>query len=203
MKRIHYLIIIVFSSLLLSCSSTQIVSHWRDPDKQLHKGDWNKVLVLALLRDETNRRKAEDEMVSFLHGKGIKSYTYLDANFDKKDEEVLRNKIKADGFDAAITLRLIDVEKEKIYTPDQHSIYPSYYRDFSTYYHRNFVNYAESGAYTISKKFIIETIIYSIKDNKIIWSGITETFNPKDVEKLTDEIAKILHKKMLDEGFIE
>lgn len=203
MKKINYLIIIILSQFLFSCSSTQIVSSWRDPDKQLHKGDWNKVLVLALLRNETNRRRAEDEMITLLNGKGIKSYTYLDANFDKKDEEALRSKIKADGFDAAITMRLIDVEKEKIYTPQQHYIYPAYYQDFSAYYNRNRMYYTEPEDYTVSKKFIIETIIYSIKDNKIIWSGITETFNPKGVEKLTNEIAKTLHKKMLDEGFIE
>lgn len=201
MKKIYYLII--FSQFLFSCGSTQIVSSWHDPHTQLHKGDWNKVLVLALLRNETNRRRAEDEMAIFLKGKGVKSYTYLDANFDKKDEEALRSKIKADGFDAAITIRLIDVEKEKIYTPEQHYMYPVYYHDFSTYYRRNWLYYTEPEAYTVSKKFIIETIIYSIRDNKIIWSGITETFNPKGVEKLTNEIAKVLHKKMQDEGFIE
>lgn len=204
MKKIHYYILaIILQLVLFSCNSTQIVSSWRDPVKQIHKGDWNKVLVVALLRKETNRRRAEDEMVKFLNGKGIKSYAYLDESFDKKDEKALREKIKNDGFDAAITMRLIDIEKEKVFSPQEHYLYPVYYNDFSAYYYRNIPYYNNQGYYTISKKFIIETMIYSIADDKIIWSGITETFNPKDVEKLTDEIAKTIHKKMLDEGFVE
>ncbi|MDN3677801.1 hypothetical protein QWY90_10820 [Flavobacterium paronense] len=203
LKKTHYLLFALFIALINSCSSTQIISSWRDPDKQIHSGDWKKVLVVALLRNETNRRRAEDEMVKYLHAKGITSYSYLGENFNPKNEEALRNKIKNDGFDAAITMRLIDVDKEKIYTPEQHYMYPVYYRDFSHYYYRSWGYYSTPGYYTITKKFIIETVIYSIPDDKIIWSGITETYDPDGVEKLTDEIACAIHKKMLAEGFVE
>ena len=199
----HYLLIFLSIAFASSCSSTKIISSWRDPNKQIHAGEWNKVLVVALLRNETNRRRGEDEMVKYLHGKGITSYSYLDKTADPKDEAVLRNKIKKDGFDAAITMRLIDVDKEKIYTPEQHYMYPVYYNDFSLYYQRNWIYYSTPGYYTVTKKFIIETVIYSIQDDKIIWSGITETYDPQQVEKLTDEIAHAIHKKMLEEGFIE
>lgn len=203
LKKAHFLLFILFIVLINSCSSTQITSSWRAPDKQIHSGDWKKVLVVALLRNETNRRKAEDEMVKHLHGKGITSYSYLGENFNPKNEEAIRSKIKNDGFDAAITMRLIDVDKEKTYTPEQHYMYPVYYNNFSSYYYRNWMYYTTPGYYTITKKFIIETIIYSIQDDKIIWSGITETYDPQGVEKLTDEIANAIHKKMLEERFIE
>jgi hypothetical protein len=203
LKKTPYLLFALFIALTNSCSSTQIISSWRDPNKQIHAGDWKKVLVLALLRNETTRRRAEDEMVKYLHGKGITSYSYLGENFDPKNEEALRNKIKNDGFDAAITMRLIDVDKERIYTPEQQYMYPVYYRSFSGYYHRNWVYYNTPGYYSITKKFIIETVIYSLQDDKIIWSGITETYDPRGVEKLTDEIACVVHKRMLAEGFVE
>ena len=202
-KNIFYIAFVFFTVLLYSCNSTRIISSWRDPEKQIHASDWKKVLVVALLRNETNRRRAEDEMAKYLPGKGITSYSYLGENFNPKNEEALRNKIKNDGFDAAITMRLIDVDKEKIYTPEQHFMYPIYYNDFSRYYYRSWGLYSTPGYYTISKKFIIETILYSIPDDKIIWSGITETYDPDGVEKLTDEIACAIHKKMLEEGFVE
>jgi hypothetical protein len=203
MKKLYYLPFALLIGVFFSCNSTKIISSWRDPNKQLHKGDWKKVLVVALLRNETNRHRTEDEMVKYLKGKGVTSYSYLDDKFNRNDETALRQKIKEDGFDAAITMRLIDVEKEKVYTPEQHYMYPAYYNDFSRYYYRNWVYYSTPGYYTVTKKFIIETVIYSISDDKIIWSGITETYNPEGVERLTDEIAKAIHKKMLDEGFIE
>ncbi|REC79279.1 hypothetical protein DRF60_05445 [Chryseobacterium elymi] len=208
MKKSHYHRIILFTAfactvLLNSCSSTHIASSWRDPDKHIHPTDWKKVLVMALLTNETNRRSAEDEMAKYLDGKGITSYSYLDENFNAKDEQALRSKIKKDSFDAAITMRLIDVDKEKVYTPQQYYMYPMYYNDFITYYYRNWMYYNIPGYYTITKKFIIETIIYSIKDDKIIWSGITETYDPKGVKRLTNEIARTLRNKMQQEGFIE
>jgi hypothetical protein len=202
MKKKYHVLVFLLLALVTSCSSTKIISSWRDPDIQIHAGDWKKVLVVALLRNETNRRRAEDQMVKYLHGKGVTSYTYLGENLDPKNEELLRYKIKKDHFDAAITMRLIDIERERVYTPEQHYMYPVYYSDFSRYYYRNWVYYSTPGYYTITKKLIIETVIYSIQNDQIIWSGITETYDPVGAEKLTDEIAHAIHKKMLDEGFI-
>lgn len=208
MNKLQYHILVFFTTCICtvffnSCSSTHIASSWRDPDKHIHANDWKKVLVMALLRNETNRRSAEDEMAKYLNGKGITSYSYLDENFNRKDEQALRSRIKKDGFDAAITMRLIDVDKEKVYTPQQYYMYPMYYDDFITYYYRNWMYYNLPGYYTVTKKFIIETIIYSIKEDKIIWSGITETYDPKGVKRLTSEITRTLRNKMRQEGFIE
>jgi hypothetical protein len=203
MKKLYNLSFALLFTILLSCNSTKITSSWRDPEKHLHKSDWKKVLVVALLRNETNRHRIEDEMVKYLNGKGVTSYNYLGEKFNRNDEAALRTKIKEDGFDAAITMRLIDVEKEKVYTPEQRYAYPVYYSDFSRYYNRNLVYYTTPGYYAVTKKFIIETVIYSIPDDKIIWSGITETYDPQGVEKLTNEIANAIHKKMLEEGFVE
>lgn len=203
MKKLQHILLIFLLLLVTSCGSTQIVNSWRDPDKHIHPGDWKKVLVVALLKNETNRRKAEDEMVKYLHGKGIPSYQYLDGKINQYDEEALRDTIKKDGFDAAITVRLIDVDKEKVFIPEQHYMYPLYYDDFSKYYFRNRLFFYTPGYYTVTKKFIIETVIYSIQDDKIIWSGITETYDPHGVKRLTDDIAETIRKKMLKEGFIE
>jgi hypothetical protein len=203
MKKVYYSLFVLLIVFTSCCSSTQIIISWRDPDKKITAGDWKKVLVVALLRNETNRHRAEDEMVKYLPGKGITSYSYLGENFNPKNEEALRNKIKDEGFDAIITMRLIDVEREKIFTPEEYYMYPMYYHNYSHYYFRSWSYYKTPGYFTVTKKFIIETIIYSIQDDKIIWSGITETYDPAGVKKLTDEIACAIHKKMLQEGFIE
>ena len=40
------------------------------------------------------------------------------------------------------------------------------------------------------------------KDNKIIWSGITETFEPNGIRKMTNEISRVVYRQMVAEGFI-
>lgn len=199
-NKLRYVVLITL--FVCSCSSTKITNSWTAPGAHLYSGEWNKILVVALLKDETNRRKVEDELLLYLNGKGIVSYNYLNENFNKIDEKKFRNKIKADGFDGAITLRLIDVDKEKVFIPEQHNLYPIYYQNFSGFYQQGWTSFTTPGYYSMNKTFIVETVVYSIKEDKIIWSGITESFNPDGLVKMTSEISKLIYKKMLAEGFI-
>ena len=202
MKKIILPALLVCTIIAASCTSTRITSSWREPDKQVAVNKLNKVLVVALFKDETSRHKAEDQMAGYLNGKGIVSYNYLKESFDKKNEDALREKIKKDGFDGAVTMRLVDVDKEENYTRGNISSYPAYYRNFSGYYYRSWSYYSTPGYYTTTKTYTIETNVYSIKEDKIIWSGLTETTNPDGVKKLTEEVAQVVYKKMVEEGFI-
>jgi hypothetical protein len=130
------------------------------------------------------------------------SYSYLDADFNKKNEREIREKIKEDGFDGAVTMSLVDVDKERNYTPGNISAFPEYYRTFSRYYSRNWSYYSNPGYYSTTKTYSVETNIYSIKEDKIIWFGLTKTTDPDGVDKMTKEIAKVVYKKMIKEGFI-
>lgn len=197
------LIIITFLILLNSCTSTRITSSWKEPNKALKISNLKKVLVVALLKNETSIHKAEDEMVRYLSGKGIVSYNYLNANFNKEKEDAIRSKIKKDGFDGAITMRLLDVDKETNYSQSSISSYPVYYQTFSGYYYRNVNYYNEPEYYTTTKTYTVETNVFSIKEDKIIWTGLTESTNPDGVDKMTKEIVKVVYKKMVDEGFIK
>ena len=202
MKKLIIPFLIMIICIICSCSSTRITSSWREPDKTVVVGKLNKVLIVALFKDEVSRHRAEDQMAKYLSGKGIVSYNYLDAHFNKSNEELLREKIKADGFDGAVTMRLIDVEKEKIYVPGNRAYYPEYFRNFSGYYYRSWSIYSSPGYYSTTKIYNIETNVYSIKEDKIIWSGLTKTTDPDGVAKMTEEVAHIVYRKMVSEGFI-
>jgi hypothetical protein len=199
MKNLFITLVFLF---LVSCSTTKMVSSWCEPNKEIKISNLNKVLVVALFKSETSKHNAEDQMVAYLKGKGIQSYNYFNSNFDRNNEDAIRARIKKDGFDGAVTMRLIDVDKEKIYTPGETNFYPQYYRDFSGYYYNRW-NYGNApGYYTTTKRFTVETNVYSIKMNKIIWGALTETTNPEGLEKLTDEVAKAVYKQMLKDGFV-
>jgi hypothetical protein len=188
--------------MITSCYTTKITSSWKSNDNTILIEKLHKVLVVALFKDETSRHKAEDQMAGYLSGKGVQSYLYFRDNFDKNNENKVREKIRLDNFDGAVTMRLVDVDKEKIYTPGNTSFYPSYYGNFSGYYHRSWSYYSSPDYYATSKTYTVETNVYSIKQDKIIWSGLTETTNPDGLKKMTEEIAATVYKKMIREGFI-
>ena len=203
MKKTKGMIVCLLTLLIAaSCTSTKIASSWKEPNKQVSVERLNKVLIVALFKDETNRRKAEDEMATYLQGKGVVSYNYLDDTMSTSNEEAIRNKIKANGFDGAVTMRLIDVDKERVYMPGNIESYPVYYRSFSGYYYRNWSYYRTPGYYSATKTYTVETNVFSIKEDKIIWTALTETTNPDGVAKMTAEIAGVVYKQMVKEGFV-
>lgn len=195
----------IFLTMLIisSCASTKIVESWKEPNKQITLDKLKKVLVVAMFKDETSNRKAEDQMVKFLKGKGIQSYNYLNKNFDKSKVETIQNKIKKDGFDGAVTMRLIDVDKETIYQRNGVNRFPNNYRDFSNYYYESAISYYNPDNYITTKTYTIETNIYSITENKIIWSALTETSDPKGVNKMTKDVTQAVYKQMIKDRLIK
>jgi hypothetical protein len=202
MKKSIFYSSLLLIMLLVSCTSTEIVSSWREPDKHIHMNELNKVLVIALIENETNRYKAEHQIVKYLDGKGFVSHEYLDDNFNRKNETEIMNKIREDGFDGIVLMRLIDVDKESVYVPSETIYYPDNYQNFGGFYQTQYYRYRTSGYYMTTKTYILETIVFSLKENKIIWTGVTETFEPEGIKKMTNEISKVIYKQMVKEGFI-
>lgn len=82
------------------------------------------------------------------------------------------------------------------------SSYPTYYRNFSGYYYRSWSYFSNPGYYSTTKTYTVETNVYSIKEDRVIWTGLTETTDPEGVDKMTAEITKVVFKEMIKEGFI-
>ena len=202
MKKSIFYSSIFLTMLFTSCTSTKIVSSWRQTDKHVHMDELNKVLVIAFIENETNRYKAEHQIVKYLDGKGFVSHQYLDDNLNRKNEFEIIQKIKEDGYDGIVLMRLIDVDKEKVYVPSETYFYPNEYQNFGGFYKVHQYRYKTSGYYFTTKTYILETVVFSLKDNKIIWTGITETFQPEGIKKMTNQISKAVYKQMIQEKFI-
>lgn len=201
MKKV--LLVFVLSIMLFSCISTRIEKTWRDPETTVDMSQVSKVLVVALLKDETNRRVSEDQMVAYLKGKGVASYSYGKVNTNTMNEQQIAAQLKEDGFDAAVTMRLVDESKDVNYTPGTFSTYPVYYRTFGGYYRRSWETYSTPGRYVTTKTYTVETNIYSLKQNKLVWSGLTSTTDPDKLSKMMLEISDVLYKRMVKEGFVK
>ena len=203
MKYLIYTSFLIILFLLSSCKSTNIVSSWTEPNKEINLNKLKKVLVVARFKSETSNRKAEDKMVEYLNGKGIQSYNYLKSNFNKENIESIREKIKKDGFDGAVSMRLIDVEQEQIAQRGILNRYPNNYRDFNDYFYESQMSYNNPEYYVTTKIFTIETYVFSIKENKIIWTALTETTDPNGVEKMTEDVTKAVYSQMKKDGLIK
>lgn len=186
--------------LLCACGTgAHIEKSWRDPDVNVNIAALNKVLVVALLKDEASRRTVEDKLVTYLNGKGVPSYSFLTKNIKNEDEESIRNQVQNGGFDGVVIMRLADVDKDVTWVPGN---YPPYYGFYWRYYWRAWNSFYDPGYYRTTKTYTVETNVYSLKSDKLVWSGLTTSVDPANVDKLMNASAKAVYKEMKKQGFL-
>lgn len=183
---------------LAGCSSTRLVSSWGASD--VGTITFKKVLVICITRSPGTRRSAEDALAGqFKRAQATPSYTILSEQ-DVMDEAKVRAAIADAGFDGTVTMRLVAATKEYTHVPGS---YPSHYNRFGSYYHRGWSGAYSPGYTRVDDIVKIETNIYSTKDDKLVWAGTSETFNPSSVETAVAEIASAVAKDLRKRGLIQ
>jgi hypothetical protein len=49
----------------------------------------------------------------------------------------------------------------------------------------------------------IETNVYSVTEDKLLWSGLSETFNPANTVQLVTDVAKAVRGALQKQGLIQ
>jgi len=187
---------------LVSCGpSTKLEKTWMEPGASVSSSAPNKALVIAMVKDETSRRVIEDHLVKRASGTGVASYTILSTDMLKAASDEALKKVLTDGkFTHVILMRLADVEKETSYVPGTTT---SFYGGYGRYYGYGAGMYSSPGYYTTDKNYFVETTVYSINPDKLLWTGTTKTVNPSKVEKTVNDIADVVAEKMKKDGFLK
>ena len=194
----------LFSILLLPefASSTKIKSHWKNPTATASSIQFTKVLVMVTIKQELTRKVAEDKAVRIIEARGkasaIPSYTILQMDeLDNKD--LVKSKISGMGFDGVILMRYAGSEDEKKY--EQTEGWQNYDYFYGVYCPACGAVYNSTTPNGV--KVYVETMLFSLKEEKLIWSGITETKDPKNPAKVVGEIAEEVVKTLQKEGLME
>ncbi|MEO0553093.1 MAG: hypothetical protein AAF149_07840 [Bacteroidota bacterium] len=182
---------------LIACSSTRIVSSWKEPNMEVDPGAFNKVLVVVLGPSESSRRIAEDK-ISSRNEILYPSYNYFQHEDVAKNLDSAKQVVRNENFDGVLFLRLEAVEKDVNYVPGTTNYYRTYWPHHAAYWGR----YYEPGYYKVDTNYIIETSAFSVEKDKLLWTAISETVNPSDIEKSVDDIMKQVYKRMIEDGFI-
>jgi hypothetical protein len=195
--KIKYLLPLSLIGLMFACGpTTKLEKSWADPSfNAATTQPFTKVLIIAPLKDAASQRTAEDKIAKKLkQGVGVQSYSYLstsDTNKNAVDQKLLK-----DGFDGIIEMHLKEVEKSTEY------VQGSYYGGYG---YRGYYGYGSysPGYYTENKTFMVETNLYSIRENKLLWSGTTSSLNPTSFEATLDQIIYTIKYELQKKGLIK
>jgi hypothetical protein len=186
---------IVLSILASSCSSTKIVQSWKAPEASYTPEKFQKILIIALAKDEPMRRLAEDKFAS-RSSNFHASYLIYPNKQIIGDEDRFKSVLVENGFDGIVTLRLISKDKENNWVAGNYTgNYWEYRRNYYTPYY-------QAGYFDENTTYYIETTLFSVKQDKLLWSGITSSTNPSSLKKTIDEMLKEVVERMKKENFI-
>jgi len=203
-QRILAITVILLMAGLATTKSSKLLMSWKSPDapnRKLHR-------VLALgLSDKTAIRAAfEDALASRLSETGLEAIPgntiLLRPEATKLDLNYLKSQIRDNNIDAVVVSRLIKVEKNVTYVPGGVYVVPyPYYNTFYGYYGAVYSTVYSPDYLREEKKVRIETNLYiaSNAEGELVWTAITDTFNPSNTDKAINGLVKLIVKQMQDE----
>lgn len=204
MKKIIFVLPFLF---LLSCgTNTTIVSSWRDPETTVAAEQFKKILVVALVQNESVRRTTENRIAS-IDERFHPSYSIFNGAASSFSMDEKLKILKDENYDGVVTMRLVDTQKETTYVPGTNNYayapyggYGYYGGAFGGWYGSYSVNYYDPGYYEETMYYLVETNIFSLNKNKLIWSGVSKSASMNDVGGMVDEIITETINEMKRDG---
>jgi len=181
--------------LLAGCAATTMESSWTNPEAK--PISFKRTLVVFMSPNEGVRRPAEDRLVQRIGPeRSAPSYTLLNvAEID--DVEKAKAKVRAAGFDGAVVMRIIGKRQEVTYQP------PAYYdRYWGGYHARGWGAVNDPGYLRTDTIVSVETNVYSLADDTLIWSGVSESFDPRSTTAMVDSVADAAAEELRRRGLL-
>jgi hypothetical protein len=185
--------------VLAACSTTAFHSTWKAPEAKPVSAKGEKVVALVVSANQGSRRAAEDALARELTKRGavgIPAYTVL-GDADLRNEAQIKGAFEKTGAAGVVVLRPVGKEKEVYSTP---SVYmgPHYGTLWGGYY---------PGAWSAPQVHtntivIVETLVYSLRQNKLVWAGESRTTNPSDMDAFVQELAAEAAEAMKKQGVL-
>jgi hypothetical protein len=202
MKRRQFVVaaLAVLLARGLASARAKLVNIWTAPGAENLNFIGRKVVALLISDDDSLRMSAEEALAGELSRRGLQG----EAAYRLIPKEELRDPQRAKGwFDraaaaGAVAMRLVDVEKE-VSAPDV--IWTSgTYSSFWNYY-----PYGWSNTFAIvpgrnETRIKVETLIYDLLGNRLIWAATSEMTNPKDVRGVVKDIVDATADEMRKRG---
>ena len=199
----------LFSLLLIyGCAlNTKLTDTWSDPG---NTASYNDILVVGISDSEQKRRAYESFFIASLQEKGIDSvasYTVIDHKEELNLEgekgsfrKIVKSAIKGSDIDAVLVTHVVSIEEEDIYRPslDYQPVYGSTYYNRPYYggmygYHGYVTTYVQQpGYYTEERTYVLESNLYDVKSEELVWTTRSRTFAPDSMEQAINDISGLI-----------
>jgi hypothetical protein len=191
---------LVCLALLAACApTTEVLNSWADPSAGQVR--FKKMLNVCACKDEAMRRTVEDQLTKRITG-STSSYTILSQD-DLQDRESAKAKVKAGGYDGAVVMVLVSVDRTQTYVPGSAYAVPAPYTSMYGGWGYGWSTYYDPGYVDTDQLVDFNTNVYRVQDEKLIWASRTQTTDPTSVGSMVDEIISANISEMKRQKVLE
>ena len=177
-------------------ADAKFTSTWGSPEARTTSFKGKKVAALVISEDLSLRMSGEEALARELSARGIvgtAAYRQIPAP-ELKNPEAAKRWFARDGVAGVVALKPVSQDKVKRYTPD---VWASpYYSTFWGFYPYSWSTVYVVGGATTDTVVAVESLVYDIGSGKLVWAGVSESTNPRTLQKLVADIVKEAAKKI-------
>jgi hypothetical protein len=204
MKRFVPAILVALAAAALACSTTTFQSTWRDPEAEPLRLEGSKVLAVFMGKNAQIRRRAEDALareISARGAQGVAGYTVL-SDEETKDPDSARPKLERMGFAGVVTMRIAGSETQYSVSPSYWGGRPYYRHFWGGYWGWGWRSVWEPAYLQADKVVSVETLVYSLRQDRLVWAGMSRTVDPAQVETFIADLSKAVTSQMEKDGLL-
>ncbi|WP_350285326.1 hypothetical protein [uncultured Croceitalea sp.] len=193
-------LIIVLAAIVSGCSSTSLVTNWKNPDIVIF--DANKVLIVGMTANEEARVKFENRLQAEFEKRNVDSFKSIDlfdvefTSSEKSEEELseVEQQLLDKDFDAILFTKIIGSENRQNFKrrmSDMDRLFDTFNDDYLEYQ----PIYYEDEYYDQFTIYHAETSLYCIcvgKERQLIWRGNIHIMDPVNIDKTVDDYIKLV-----------
>ena len=187
-------------AVTLVSAAPKFTSAWRSPDAGSVSFAGKKVAALVISQDDSLRMSGEEALVRELTARGLQSI----ATYRIAPKEELQSADRAKGWfekanvEGVVAMRPVSNEKRTTYNPG--TWVNPYYSTFWGYYGYGWGNLYVPGSVVRDTIVVVETTIYSVPRNQLLWAAVSETKNPKTLQRFIEDLVKESVKELHEQG---
>ena len=163
-------------------AAPKFTSAWRSPDAGSVSFAGKKVAALVITQDDSLRVSGEESLVRELTARGLQSVaTYRIAPKEElKSAERAKVWFEKTNVEGVVAMRPVS--------------------KFWGYYGYGWGSMYIPGSYDQDTIVVVETTIYSIPSDQLVWAAVSETKNPKDLQRFVQDLVKESVKELHKQG---
>lgn len=195
--------------LLGACASTSLISSWQSPDYR--GGPAKRLALFVMMQDESLRRFAENHMVQKIPPGTVATAGHVLFDNPGGDKDTMRARLIESGYDSVLVARLVNIEKSQTHVPPHTHFIPTgpyvvaspYYGSFVGYYGQGYAMVQTTPGHTVENTtVVVETVLYTLPDDKPIWSATTQSLDPRSRSEMVQAISNLVDAELKKRGLV-